>query len=86
MNDSLTIDYLNSVIGRLSFNKRLLVWDAYRCHTSEAVRAHTSRLNVHTAIVPGGCTKFIQAPNVVWNKVFKSRGVTSYEALRQLPQ
>ena len=41
MNDSLTIDYLHAIIGQLTFHKRLLVWDAYRCHTSEAVRAKT---------------------------------------------
>ena len=35
MNDSLTIDYLHSIIGTLSFTKRLVVWDAYKCHTSE---------------------------------------------------
>ena len=37
MNNELTIDYLCSLIGQLSFSQRLLVWDAYRCHTSEAV-------------------------------------------------
>ena len=25
-----------------------------------------------TAVIPGGCTKFIQAPDVVWNASFKS--------------
>ena len=30
MNDKLTIDYLHSI----AFTKRLLVWDAYQCHTS----------------------------------------------------
>ena len=35
MNNGLTRDYLRSVIGSLSFNQRLLVWDAYRCHTSD---------------------------------------------------
>ena len=65
MNDVLTIEYLRSVIGALSFGKRLLVWDAYRCHTSAAVRAETARLRLHTSVVPGGCTKFIQAADVV---------------------
>ena len=65
MNDSLTIDYLHSIFGVLSFSKRLLIWDAYRCHTSTAVRAESSRSRLPTAIVPGGCTKFIQAADVV---------------------
>lgn len=71
MNDELTIDYLHSIIGSLSFNKRLLVWDAYRCHTSEAVRREISRIRLHTTVIPGGCTKYIQAPDVVWNSSFK---------------
>ena len=72
MNDSLTIDYLRSIIGQFSFNKRLLVWDAYKCHVSQAMRSDTTRLCLHTAIVPGGCTKFIQAADVVLNTCFKS--------------
>ncbi len=35
MNDSLTIEYLRTVVGTFSFsNRRLMVWDAYRCHIS----------------------------------------------------
>ena len=79
MNDSLTIDYLHAIIGQLTFHKRLLVWDAYRCHTSEAVHAETSRLRLHTAIVPGGCTKYIQAADVVWNACFKSHMRSCYD-------
>lgn len=72
MNDTLTSDYLRTVIGQLSFRRRLLICDAYRCHTSEATRAETTRLRIDTCIVPGGCTKFIQAADVVWNASFKS--------------
>jgi len=73
MNDSLTIEYLSGLIGAFSFHKRLLVWDAYKYHTSEIVRAHTRSLRLHTAIhcSSGGCTKFIQAANVAWNASFK---------------
>ena len=79
MNDSLTIDYLRTLIGALSFNKCLLVWDAYCCHRSGAVRAETARLQLQTAIVPGGCTKFIQAADVVWNACFKSHLRSHYD-------
>ena len=72
MNDGSTAVYLHSILGSLSFSKRLLVWDGYKCHTSEATRRETNRLKLHTAVVPGGCTKFIQAPDVVWNSCFKS--------------
>ena len=80
MNNSLTADYLRSIIGQFSFNKRLLVWDAYRCHTSVATRAETARLRLKTAVVPGGCTKFIQAADVVWNTCFKSHMRRQYDA------
>ena len=30
------------------------------------------RFKIDQAIIPGGCTKFIQAPDVVWNKPFKA--------------
>ncbi len=79
MNDQLTKDYLHSVIGSFSFEKRLLVWDAYRCHTSEATRNETKKMNLHTTVIPGGCTKYIQAPDVVWNSSFKSHLRNSYD-------
>ena len=47
MNDELTIEYLHKVLGQLTFTtKRLLIWDAYRCHTSAAVRAECDRMRV----------------------------------------
>ena len=85
MNDGLTAVYLNSILGSLSFSKRLLVWDAYKCHTSEATRRETNRLKLHTAIVPAGCTKFIQAPDVIWNSCFKSHLRRSYDTWLSQP-
>ena len=78
-NDSLTCDYLKRVIGHLTFNERLLVWDAYRCHTSEATRRELDKFKIHAAVIPGGCTKFIQAPDVVWNTIFKSHMRQCYD-------
>lgn len=72
MNTELTIDYLHSVVGRLAFNKRLLVWDAYKCHTCDAVKEECTRMHLDTAVVPGGLTKHIQAADVVWNGPFKA--------------
>jgi hypothetical protein len=65
MNDDLTTDYLRRVIGKFAFQKRILVWDAYRCHISEATKKELkSGYNITTAVIPGGCTKFLQAPDV----------------------
>ena len=29
--------------------------------------------------IPGGCTKYIQAPDVCWNKPFKANGTEMYD-------
>ena len=65
-------DYLRKVIGQLTFNKRILVWDAYKCHISETTCSELDRLKLHSAVVPGGCTKFIQAADVMRKASFKS--------------
>ena len=79
LNDSLTCNYLKKVIGHFSFNKRLLVWDAYKCHMRELTQKELAKLKTHTAVIPGGCTKFIQAPDVVWNSIFKSHMRQCYD-------
>jgi hypothetical protein len=58
--DHLTEDYLQRVFGKSLFGKRLLVGDAFRCHTSEATTVQLRKQGLHTAVIPGGCTKFIQ--------------------------
>lgn len=61
MNDTSTADYLRKVIGTQLFgNKRLLVWDAFNCHKSDDTKKVLKDLNLEIAIIPGGCTKFIQ--------------------------
>ena len=38
-----------------------MVWYAYKCHVSEAVKAECRHMKLEMAVVPGGCTKFVQA-------------------------
>ncbi|KAL3090527.1 hypothetical protein niasHS_005439 [Heterodera schachtii] len=74
MNDETTEDYLHKIIGaKLFVGERLLVWDAFGSHKSERTTKMVKGLGVETVFVPGGCTKFIQAPDVSWNKPFKER-------------
>lgn len=72
MDNTLTEDFLRLVLGPLSFGKRLLVWDSFRCHISRETKEVLSELKVHSAVVPGGCTKYVQAPDVAWNQPFKA--------------
>eukprot|EP00117_Sycon_ciliatum_P032257 scpid93390/ scgid25053/ Pogo transposable element with KRAB domain len=38
-----------------------------------------SELKIHSAVVPGGCTKYAQAPDVSWNIPFKAAISRSHE-------
>ena len=71
MDNSLTEDFLRRVLGPLAFGKRLLVWDSFKCHLSEETKAVLAELKAHNAVVPGGCTKYVQAPDI-WNQPFKA--------------
>ena len=72
INESLTEEWIQYVVGRLSFAPRLLVWDTYKCHMTNGVKEALRQASVDAALVPGGCTKYIQAPDVSWNKPFKN--------------
>ena len=40
---------------------------------TDKVKRKLVNAKVESVIVPGGCTKYIQAPDLVWNKPFKAR-------------
>ena len=68
MNQTLTEDYINRVIGGPTFTShRLLVWDSFKCHVSKDskdTKDSLKKLKVDQAVIPGGVTGFIQAPDV----------------------
>lgn len=70
MND-LTTEYTKKVLGTFSFG-RFLVWDSYECHLDGNVPTSLTSSNIDQAIIPGECTKSIQASDVSWNKPFKA--------------
>ena len=79
MDNPLTEDFLRRILGPLSFGKRMIICDSFRCHISNDTKAVLSELNTHQAVVPGGCTKYVQAPDVSWNKPFKASICRSHE-------
>lgn len=79
MTEELTLKYVRQQIGTLSFSRRLLVWDSYRCHISKTVKEEMNKLSIDKAIIPGGCTGLIQAADVSWNKPFKDKYRELYE-------
>ena len=62
MTEELTQQYIREVPGVFTFGKHcLLAWDSFHCHLTDGVKGLLSKGLIDPAIVPGGCTKFIQA-------------------------
>ena len=71
MNDVLTLQWVKEIYDRFSFNKRMLVCDSFKCHINEEVKTIVKKQNSFMAVIPGGCTKFLQPLDVSINKPFK---------------
>ena len=48
-----------------AFSKRLLAWDSYKARMTEDVKICLKEINTDSVIVIEGCTKNIQAPDLV---------------------
>ena len=73
INEGLTKDWVKRGWGTLSFGRRLLIWDAYRCHIMDSVKGVVdNQAKSDVAIIPGGLTALVQPADVSWNKPFKA--------------
>ena len=50
----------------------MLAWDSFDSHTTNSVEKALRDCKVDSLVLPGGCTKYVQAPDVSWNKPFKT--------------
>ncbi len=76
----MTETFLERQIGQSMFGeRRLLVWDSYSCHISHTTKSKMAKMKIDSAVVPGGTTRYIQAPDVSWNKSFKSKYSQYYD-------
>ncbi|RMX41294.1 hypothetical protein pdam_00017738, partial [Pocillopora damicornis] len=57
----------------------IIAMDETACHVMETVKQELRTSKIDPLIVPGGCTKYIQAPDVVWNKPFKANVTEKYD-------
>ena len=81
MTEERTEQYIREVLGVFTFGKRRLpAWNSFRCHLTDGVKELLSKGLIDPAIVPRGCTKFIQAPDVSWNKPMKELLCESYDS------
>ena len=79
MDTELTVTWTNTVLSHFSYKRRLLAWDTYECHVVPNVTASLKSRKVDSVLMPGGCTKYIQAPDVSWNKPFKMFCTEKYD-------
>lgn len=79
MNESTTKEWITKVWGTLSFGRRLLSWDSFNAHRTISVKQYLEKLRTDIAMIPGGCTSLLQAPDVCWIKNFKAAYVELYE-------
>ena len=80
MNEDLTHDWVQGVLGKFSFSRRMLAWDSFKCHITDSIKQELAQAKIDPVIVPGGCTKYIQAPDVARNKPFKAKVTEKYDA------
>ena len=71
--------WINKVIGKFSFKKRLLAWGTYECNMTDAVKKKLHDITVEFVLVPGGYTKYVQAPDVSRNKPIKAHVTEQYD-------
>ena len=71
MNEGLNLIWADKVLGKFSFGRRLLASDSFSCHIMDSVKHKVKENNTDMVLVPGSCTKYIQAPDVCWNAPFK---------------
>ena len=79
MNEELTELWVDNILGSFSFRRRLLSWDTFSCHFTDKIKTKLSKNKVDVALVPGGCTKYIQPPDISWNKPFKQFVTEQYD-------
>ena len=79
MDTDLSHVWVDNVLGAFSFHCRLLAWDFYECQIEDTVKKLLNTKKIDVVIVPGGCTKYIQAPDVSWNKTFKAHCTETYD-------
>ena len=79
MNITLTAEFVKQIWGPPQTNKRMLVWDSYKCHISASMKKAVQNTNTIMAVVPRGCTKLVQPADVSWNAPFKAAYHKLYE-------
>ena len=49
----------------------MLAWNSFDSHTTNSVEKALRDCKVDSLVILGGCTKYVEASDVSWNKPFK---------------
>ena len=53
MNEELVLSYLRKILGMFTFQKRLLAWNTFETHMTEAVKKLLKEIKTDDALIPG---------------------------------
>ena len=56
MNEDLTHDWVQGILGKFSFTRWMLAWDSIKCHITDSIKQELANAKIDTVMVPGGCT------------------------------
>lgn len=71
MDSKLMINYIDYFNNNRSRDPTMLVYDSFRGHLEESVKAKFHDNNIDLAVIPGGLTSICQPLDVAINKPFK---------------
>ena len=63
----------NNRFGALHAKRSMLVWEMFREHVTDDVKASAKSLKMDLAVIPGGLMSVLQTLDVCINKPFKDR-------------
>ena len=66
MNEELTLRWCDEVLGQFTFQKHL-AWDSFEVHITDDIKRKLTTSKIELL------SKYIQAPDLVWNKPFKAK-------------
>ena len=73
MDEAGCMEWVRTTFPVHSEERKLLVWDSFRGHLTENVKAELRRRKVDAAVIPGGLTSVLQPLDVSLNKPMKDK-------------
>ena len=79
MNGKLTLKWCDEGVGQLTYQQLVLACGSFEAYNTDEVKRKLTTSKSESLIVPGACTKYMQAPDLVWNNPFRAKIQELYE-------